>query len=353
MKIKKLLSGVLLATFLFPISLFAQNNWAENDDMYFSKKDREKLFASAETFENSLESQSEYTASNNLESSASPQEAGADADNNQYFIKDYSLKNKADNEVKTYSGINTNTGFQSGFNAMSAFGSYGQAGRWTHGYCNPHNDPSSPFFDLSKASYNPWNYNAFRYDLTNYYVYKYNPWNPTSYYGYNGNSNYSNNYIATSYSNNVGKGVKYRNGRKIISGSRNTDRISKLRSSGDISERPVKDSGTSVNTGGRSSSKVSRISYRKYPNSVQNRIADEASSRPKRVNTYSKTNSNSNNTNWSNSSNFNRSNSYRSSGSSSGSRSSSYSRPKISSPSGSGSRSSSGSSSGRGGKRNN
>ncbi|MCF6361026.1 MAG: hypothetical protein L3J29_09725 [Cyclobacteriaceae bacterium] len=367
MKIKNLLSSIILVAFIFPQTVFGQSKWVENDDMYFSKKDREKIYASVDNLEQSslTTEQSEYAASHNFNSptvmsttagSPTVQPVGnADSDNNQYFIKDYSIKNKADNEVKTYSGINSNTGFQSGINVIFTLGSsFGSPyGRNRYGYYNPFDDPFSPYYD-------PF----YRYGNSNYYAsYRYNPWRYNN-YGYGNNNGFGNNngyYNSanwcptngyTNYSNNVRNEVRYRNGRKIISGSRNASSTSRSQPNRvATSDRPVKN----VNTNGRSSSRASRNSYRKYPNSAQNRSAYKPnSSTAKRANTYNRTNGNSNRSrsNWNNSSNQNRSNSYRSSGSSSGSRSSSYSRPSSGGSRSSGSRSSSGGSRSTGKRKN-
>jgi len=349
MKIKNSLSFVAFIALLLPIGASAQSNWSENDDMYFSKKDRQKIYASVDNIE--LE-QSEYTANHNFGSSTiQSTTAGSptvqsnldpEADNNQYFITDYSLKNKADNTVKTYSGINTNTGFKSGINIILSFGSTFGSPYGRYGYYNPYTDPFSPYYDpfyrysssnyYSSLGYNPWRYN------NNYrYSNDYNNALHYSYYGYYAAC------LPNTYVNHVRNAERYRNSRKVISGTRSQGSTVRVNSrNATVSKRPIKTTGSNINPNGRNSS---RTSYRKYPNSVQNRIANEASSKPKRVTTYNRTNSN-----WNNTTNFTRPNNNRSSRPSSSSPS--YNRPRNrSTPSsgGSGSRSSSGSS--RGGKR--
>lgn len=356
MKTKNLLSFVALIALLLPISASAQSDWSENDDMYFSKKDRHKIYASVDNVEQSnlTVEQSEYAANHNFGSSTiQSTTAGSptiqsnldpEADNNQYFITDYSLKNKADNNVKTYSGINTNTGFNSGINIILSFGSTFRSPYGRYGYYNPYTDPFSPYYDpfyrysssnyYSSLGYNPWRYN------NNYrYSNDYNNALHYSYYGYYAAC------LPNTYVNHVRNAERYRNSRKVISGTRSqgsTVRVNS-RNATTVSKRPIKITGSNIKPNGRNSS---RASYRKYPNSAQNRIADEASSKPKRVNTYNRSN-----TNWNNTTNFNRSNSNSSSRSSS--RSPSYIRPgnrRTPASGGSGSRSSSGSSS-RGGKK--
>lgn len=321
----------------------------ENDDMYFSRKDRKSVYASTSyTSHSSANENSEYASNHNFYSSTlqsttagSPtvqSNAQEDADNNQYFIKDYSIKNKTDNEVKTYSGINSNNAFQSGFNIMLSFGSFYSSpyGR-RYGYYNPYNDPFSPYYD-------PF----YRYSSSNYYAsYRYDPWRYNRDYGYGYNSSYYNGYygssnvcVTSSYSNNVRNEVKYRNGRKIISGSR-TSRSIQRGTEYSNSGRAVINPGSKTPISGRSSNRGTKNNkYRIYTGDSQNSGTNK--SKTNRSNSYFKSNSSN-----SNKSNVNRSsNNYRSSGSSSGSRSSysSGSRSSGSRSSGSSSRSSSGSS---------
>ncbi len=363
MKTKKTIVKALLLAFLFPVIAFSQSKWSENDDMYFSKKDRSKIYASVETLENSLKGQSEYTANHNFESPTAQQAGSPDDINNQYFIKDYSLP-----KDKTYESVPTNIygsapSFNNRPNVNMAFGmGYGFGspyfGNSFNRFYNPFNDPFSPYYDPFFSYNDPWNNNSFGYNS-----FGYNPWGYNRYgswgnnrFGYNGFYNTANwcpTNGYTNYSNNVRNEVRYRNGRKVISGSRSASTTSRS-NRGAVSNRPVKNTDGTVKTNGRSSSRASRSSYRKYPNSVQNRAANNSNSRTNRVNTSNRTNRNSSNSNWNNNPNHNRSsNNYRSSGSSSGSRSSSYSRPSSGSrssgsvrPSSGGSRS--GSSRGRG-----
>jgi len=383
MKTKKIVSNAILIAFLFPITLFGQSKWIENDDMYFSKKDREKVYASTSSVEHSNTEQSDYAANHNFNSptmqsasAGSPtvqMNGNAEDANNQYFIKDYSLPKDKTYEsvpINTYGNMqsfnnrpNVNVGFGMGYGFGSPY-----FGNSFNRFNNPYNDPFSPYYDpffsyndpWNSFGYDPWGYNRFgsfgnnrfgswgnnRFGINRYYNSA--NWCPTN--GY------------TNYSSNVRNEVRYRNGRKVISGSRGS---ATRRSSSNLasSGRPVKPTGAAVGTNGRSSNKRgTRNSYRKYPNSAQNRSSVNSNSGTKRANTYNRTNRNSNSNNLSNNSNSNRSNSnrsnsnrsnsYRSSGSSSGSRSSNFSRPSSGGGSrSSGSRPSSGSRSSGGRKR--
>ncbi len=362
MKTKKLLSSVMLAAFLFPAISFSQSKWAENDDMYFSKKDREKIYASANNnldHSNLTDEQSEYAANHNFgsptvqsTSAGSPTvqpEGNPNDANNQYFIKDYSLPKDKTYEslpITTYGNtpsfnnrpnVNVMLSYGMGYGFGSPYRGFNSSNR----FYNPYNDPFSPYYDPFFSYYDPWNYTSFGYDPWRYNGFGFRD-NRFGINGYN-SANWCPTNGFTNYSSNVRNEVRYRNGRKVISGSRNASATSRSRSNRvAISDRPAKSS-SSVKTNGRSSSRASRGgSYRKYPNSAYNRTTNKA--RTNRVNTSNRTNRNSNSSNWNNSSNRS-SNNYRSSGSSSGSRSSSYSRPSTGSrSSGSGSRPSSGSS---------
>ncbi len=265
----------------------------ENDDMYFSSRDREKLYASSYTNQSTSlnDDDDEYATNHNFYSSTlqsttagSPtvQSPGNVEDaNNQYFIKDYSITNKTDNEVKTYSGINSNNGFHSGVNVIFSFGSFYGGSPYGYGYYNPYNDPFSPYYD-------PF----YRYRSPSYYAsYRYNPWRYNNYYygnSYNNGYYNSSNFCATtSYSNNVRNEVRYRNGRKIISGSRSSR--SAVRSTGNSDRgRAVINKGK-VSTNGRNSGNRSGNTYRKYNGS--NRSSTRTQSNSNRSSSYTKTNS--------------------------------------------------------------
>lgn len=302
MKNQKLLSGVLLTAFLLPLSLFAQNNWAENDDMFFSKKDREELYASA-----AIAEQSEYTANDNLNSPTTQSDIGVN--NNQYFITNFSLKNKAYNAVKTNSRINTNTGFQSSTNAAPNFGSmYYNSERCRA--IDIQRDSTNTYFGLlypyltsinrgRYSSYNPWTYN---------YNNGYNRESNNSYYG-------NNIYVTTSYSTNVDSESLHKKGGEIIGGrnSRPNTILAKT-------DKAIKNGGSSVNSNKKNSSIISRSSYRRQPNNAQNRFEEKA----KRGNAHNRTKND-----WNNTTNFIKQSNYRSSTSSPYSRSSSYNRPRV------------------------
>ncbi len=350
MKTKKLLSNAILIAFLFPIVVVGQSKWAENDDMYFSRKDRTKIYASVENLDHSAitAEQSEYAANHNFNSptmqsatagSPTVQTAGnAEDANNQYFIKDYSLPKDKTYEsvpINTYGNIqsfnnrpNVNVAFGMGY----GFGSPYFGNSFNNRFYNPYNDPFNPYYDPFFNYNDPWNYASFGHNPWGYN--RFGSWGGNNRFGVNryyNSANWCPTNGYTNYSSNVRNEVRYRNGRKVISGSRSS---ATRRSSSNLasSDRPVKSTGSSVGTNGRSSNRGTRNSYRKYPNSAQNRSSINSNSGAKRGNTYNRTNRNSNSNNWnnnsnSNRSNSNRSNSYRSSGSSSGSRSSSFSKP--------------------------
>ncbi len=374
MKTKNLFSSTLLLAFIFPITLFGQSKWAENDDMYFSKKDRAKIYASVNSVAHSTTEQSDYAANHNFNSptvqsasAGSPtvqMNGSAEDANNQYFIKDYSLP-----KDKTYESVPINTygnmqSFNNRPNVNVAFGmgyGFGSPYFGNNRFYNPYNDPFSPFYDPFFNYNDPWNNASFGYDPWGYN--RFGSWGNNRFGSWGNNRFGINRYYNaanwcptngyTNYSSNVRNEVRYRNGRKVISGSRSS---ATRRASSNVasSDRPVKPTGSSVGTNGRSSNRGTRNSYRKYPNSAQNRNSINSSSRTKRASTYNRTNRNSTNNSLNNNSNSNRSNrsnSYRSSGSSSGSRSSSYSRPSSGGSRSSGSRPSSGGRSSGGRKR--
>ena len=346
MKSKILSLLVLVSSMLISNNIIGQ----ENDDMYFSRKDRDKLYASMTSTNQSysLNSGSEYSNNHNFNSptirsttagSPTVQTNGKEEDaNNQYFIKDYSIKNKTDNEIKTYAGINSNHGFHSGFNIMLSFGSYYRY-PYFGSYYNPFNDPFSPYYDPFYRYYDPWYYTSYRYDPWRYYRsnrYRYN-W---SYYNSVSCFYPTNGY--TNYSSNVRNEVKYRNGRKVISGSRTSRSINRTTENPNRG-RAILNRESEVSTNGRSSTTTgSRNTYRKHLTNNQN--VKGYKSNTKRSSSYNRTNNKSNRTNWNRNSSSNNSNRYRSSGSSSGSRS------KISSGSRSGRSSTKPSSSGSKGK---
>lgn len=329
MKSKILSLIVTLATIALTNELLAQ----EKDDMYFSRRDRAQLYTST-SYTTHSGSNSEYAANHNFYSSTiqsttagSPTvqaNGNAEDDNNQYFIKDYSIKNKTDNEVKTYAGINSNNGFYSGHNVILSYQA-AYYGRLYYPLGDPFSSYYDPFYRYRSASY----YGSYRYDPWRYNNYEYG----SNYNYYPSYYNSSNVCVSTSYSNNVRNEVRYRNGRKIISGSRTSRTIN--RTAENVNEgRAVKNTGSKVSTNGRSSNGRTDGTYRTYQSKNQSR-------------SYNRNNSNS--SNFNRNTNTRNSNSFRRSGSSSPSKSySSGSKSSGSRSSSSGSRSSGSSSRSKG-----
>ena len=370
MKNKQITLIALACSYLLGISAFAQlRKGVENDDMYFSKKDRELLYASGSTgtsdYYGDQSYDSDYYASHNF-SSPTVQSATAgsptvqageydeEADNNQYFIKDYSLPKEEKeyekivvNNYYGYGGTPYGYGWNSGITFSISFGSFYGYPYYGYGYYDPFFDPfySYYYYDPFYRYYDPWNYAYYRYD-----PWRYQRYNRYGYYNgyYNSSSCFYPSHGYTNYSN-VKNEVKYRNGRKIVSGTRSGRTVTRpaetTRSRGGV----VDVSG--VNTNGRTNGT--------NPNSSTYRRSRSSSGTVNQSGTRSRTNSYNSN-NRSNNSSYQRSNSsyqrsnssYGSSGSSN-SRSSGYSSGSRSSGSSSGSSSRSSGSSTRSRSRDN
>ena len=303
----------------------------EKDDMYFSRKDRAQMYATTSYTTNSSSAgdNSDYANNHNFYSSTlqsttagSPTiqvNGSAEDDNNQYFIKDYSIKNKTDNEVKTYSGINSNNDFYSGYDIIPSYQSQ------YYGYLYKINAPYAynafgPYrglqYYLTRCGYRLGHSNVVNYD--GYYL-------DGSYSYPNQYQNSAGSYCSVNYSATVSNKVKYINGRKVISGAR-TSRTANRTAENVKGRREAKNSGSKVSTNGRSSKSRTKGTYRVY----QSKNQSSSSNR-----------NNSNSSNLNSNSNTRNSNSFRRSGSSSPSKSySSGSKSSGSRSSSSGSRSS-------------
>lgn len=245
--------SVLLIVVL-PVTLYAQTQWEEKDDMYFSKKDRAKQMASAAQY-SPINSTNDYAANHNFGSPTLPSttagsptvQGTTDANdiNNQYFIKDYSLPKKT-----TYTEIPTNKYSRTpslrggpNVNVLFSYGSsfvFGSPG--FYGY-NPYLDPFSPYYDPFFGSYYSYGYNPWRYG-------SYNPYGYTYGYGASNSSCTYTTYGTTSYARTVSNDVRYRNGRKVLAGSRASGKG--VRSNGiasSTSDRPVKSNGKAIKRG--------------------------------------------------------------------------------------------------------
>lgn len=346
MKTKKIALLALALMYVFGVSTFAQvRKGVENDDMYFSKKDRELLYASnakSTDYSSDQNYNSDYYDSHNFSSptvqsstAGSPTvqegEIDEDADNNQYYIKDYSIPK----ENKT-TGTTVVNNYYSGYPSSPMFG-YGSNlgfsisvgyfyGSPYYGYYNPYYSYYDPFYRY----YGP--YYSF-YDSWGYPYYSYNPWRRHRYnYGYSGGyyGGYYNSASCyyptngyTNYSGHVANEVRYKNGRKIISGSRTNRSVQRADADYNGRGRTVKVADPS-NPNGRSATdgKSIRETYRKYRTNNSSTVSPNRNSN-NRSRSYN-SNTNRTNTNWnrSNSNTQRSNNTYRSTGSSN--RSSNY-----------------------------
>ncbi len=249
--------GLLVLIILLPWLGMAQGNWDEKDDMYFSKKDRARLMAQSAA-ESVYPGNSAYAANHNFGSptlqstiagspTLQPAKGTADDINNQYFITDYSLPKDTTYATVPTQMFGSNTPSLRNSPNVNIIFSYGGGfgyGRPYYGY-NPYNDPFSPYYDPFLAS---------RYGYYNNFGY--NPWGHNRFYtgyGYVNNVCPYPTYGTTSYARNANTQVRYRNGRKVISGSRGSGRSSRRNTTIDnASDRPVKPIGKATKGGDNS-----------------------------------------------------------------------------------------------------